>query len=83
MDTQDYKQPRFDEIEKEVRGFLKKIGYRDKKAIQVVPFSGFQGENLAEKSTKMTWYKGPTLLEAIDNLPAPKRPTDLPLRLPL
>lgn len=33
MDTQDYKQPRFDEIEKEVRGFLKKIGFKDKKAI--------------------------------------------------
>ena len=83
MDTQQYKQPRFDEIEKEVRGFLKKIGYRKKEDIQVVPFSGFEGENLVEKSTKMAWYKGPTLLEAIDNLPAPDRPTDLPLRLPL
>lgn len=83
MDTQKYQQPRFKDIEAEVLNFLKKIGFRDKKCIQVVPFSGFEGENLVTKSEKMSWYKGPTLLEAIDNLPAPARPTDLPLRLPL
>lgn len=31
----------------------------------------------------MPWYKGPTLVGAIDNLPAPVRPSDKPLRLPL
>jgi len=31
----------------------------------------------------MPWYKGPTLLDALDNVNAPKRPTDKPLRLPL
>jgi elongation factor 1-alpha len=31
----------------------------------------------------MPWYKGPYLLEALDNLNAPKRPVDKPLRLPL
>lgn len=31
----------------------------------------------------MTWYKGPTLCEALDGFRAPKRPDDKPLRLPL
>ena len=83
MDTQGYKEERFKDIQKETRDFLKKIGYKKKEAIQFVPFSGYEGENLVEKSTKMTWYKGHTLLQAIDNLPEPERPTELPLRLPL
>ncbi len=35
------------------------------------------------KSENMVWYKGPTLLEALDALDPPKRPSDKPLRLPL
>jgi len=31
----------------------------------------------------MPWYKGPILLEAIDNLTVPEKPTHLPLRLPI
>merc|ERR1712078_358702 len=31
----------------------------------------------------MDWYKGPTLLEALDSIIPPTRPTDKPLRLPL
>jgi len=38
---------------------------------------------MMEKSDKMPWYKGPCLLEALDTIEPPKRPTDKPLRLPL
>jgi len=48
-----------------------------------VPLSGWTGDNMIEKSDKMPWYKGPTLLEALDTVEAPKRPTDKPLRPPL
>lgn len=48
-----------------------------------VPISGFNGDNMLEKSSNMTWYKGPTLLEALDLMSPPKRPVDKPLRLPL
>merc|ERR1719353_2673003 len=41
------------------------------------------GDNMIDKSTNMPWYKGPFLLEALDMVTAPKRPTDKPLRLPL
>ena len=48
-----------------------------------MPISGFQGDNMIEKSENMGWYKGFTLLEALDNIDPPKRPSDKPLRLPL
>ncbi|KAE9452907.1 hypothetical protein C3L33_15186, partial [Rhododendron williamsianum] len=35
------------------------------------------------KSTNLDWYKGPTLLDALDLISEPKRPSDKPLRLPL
>jgi elongation factor 1-alpha len=38
---------------------------------------------MIEKSDKMPWYKGPTLLEALDSLEPPVRPVEKPLRLPL
>jgi elongation factor 1-alpha len=38
---------------------------------------------MIERSDKMKWYKGPILLEALDQIKPPKRPTEKPLRLPL
>lgn len=38
---------------------------------------------MIEKSPNMPWYKGPTLIGALDNVMPPKRPLDKPLRLPL
>ncbi|KNH06825.1 elongation factor 1 alpha [Perkinsela sp. CCAP 1560/4] len=77
-----YAQARFEEIKKEVQLYLKKVGYNIDK-VQFVPISGWMGDNMIEKSTNMSWYKGPTLLEALDQLDTPVRPVDKPLRLPL
>jgi len=38
---------------------------------------------MLEKSANIAWYKGPTLLEALDAVTEPKRPTEKPLRVPL
>lgn len=80
--TVNYQQGRFDEIKKEVQLYLKKVGYNIEK-VQFVPISGWMGDNMIERSTNMGWYKGPTLLEALDQLDPPVRPVDKPLRLPL
>merc|ERR1712003_468944 len=77
-----YSKNRYEEIVKEVGGYLKKVGYNPDK-INFVPISGFQGDNMIERSTNMDWYKGPTLLEALDQCSPPVRPSDKPLRLPL
>ncbi|EOY07767.1 GTP binding Elongation factor Tu family protein [Theobroma cacao] len=80
--TPKYSKARYDEIVKEVSSYLKKVGYNPEK-IPFVPISGFEGDNMIERSTNLDWYKGPTLLDALDQINEPKRPSDKPLRLPL
>merc|ERR1711956_118970 len=58
------------------------VGYKPMK-VPFVPISGWEGDNMVEKSSNMPWCKGPYLLEALDNVNPPKRPTDNALRLPL
>jgi elongation factor 1-alpha len=80
--TVSWGQARFEEIQKEVSEYLKKVGYNPAK-VPFVPISGWHGDNMLERSPNLTWYKGPTLLEALDAIIPPKRPLDKPLRLPL
>jgi elongation factor 1-alpha len=77
-----YGQPRYEEIKNEVSGFLKKIGYAPEK-IPFIPISGWNGDNMIEISPNMPWWKGSTLLGALDEVIPPKRPSDKPLRIPL
>merc|ERR1712084_31721 len=82
-----YSEERYNEIKKEATSFLKKGGYKVDQ-IPFVPFSGWTGENMKEKCNKdgkdqMPWYKGPTLVAALDTMQAPERPVDKPLRLPI
>jgi elongation factor 1-alpha len=77
-----FSEPRYNEIKDEVSNYLKKVGYKVAK-IPFVPISGWAGDNMIEKSPNMPWYNGPTLMESLDTVTPPKRPTDKPLRLPL
>jgi elongation factor 1-alpha len=86
MDAIGYSEARYEEIKKECTTFLDKIGYKvdnEKNPIRFIPISGWVGDNMIDRSDKMTWYKGPILIEALDMMREPKRPSDLPLRLPL
>jgi elongation factor 1-alpha len=80
--TVNFSEERYNEIKKEVSEFLKKVGYKPD-TIPFIPISGWNGDNMLERSTNTGWYKGPTLLEALDKIDPPKRPTEKPLRLPL
>jgi elongation factor 1-alpha len=82
IDSVNYSEDRYKEIKSEASSFLKKIGWNPEK-INFIPISGFNGDNMIDKSDKMPWWKGPTLLEALDLVTEPKRPVDSPLRLPL
>lgn len=77
-----FSEKRFKEIQEEMKRYLAKIGYKPDN-IPFVPISGWNGDNMLEKSTNTTWYSGPTLINLLDAVKPPKRPTDKPLRLPL
>jgi elongation factor 1-alpha len=80
--SMNYSKDRYEEIKTELTTFLKKIGYKTD-TINFIPISGFNGDNMIEKSPNTPWYTGPTLLQALDMIVPPKRPTDKALRLPL
>jgi elongation factor 1-alpha len=52
-----YSEARFKEIQKEVTGYVKKVGYNPK-SIPIIPISGWHGDNMLEVSEKMTWWGG-------------------------
>ena len=52
-----YSQSRFEEIQKEVSGFIKKVGYNPA-TVPFVPISGWHGDNMLQTSANMSWYKG-------------------------
>jgi len=80
--TTNFAEARFLEIQKEVQNFLKKIGYNPD-TVPFVPISGWNGDNMVEKSPAMPWWKGGTLLDCLDSIKPPKRPVEKPLRVPL
>jgi len=82
--TVNWSETRYNEIKKEVGDYLKKVGYNPDK-IPFIPISGWTGDNLTEKCTapEGSWYKGLSLIETLDNLTPPKRPTEKPLRIPV
>ena len=77
-----YSEDRYNEVCTEVDTLLKMAGFNPADVIKI-PCSSFNGENLYNKSDNMSWYKGPTLFEAIDGIQMPPKPVDRPLRLPI
>jgi elongation factor 1-alpha len=77
-----WSQERYNEVKNEVTRMLKMVGYKTEK-IPFVPTSGWTGDNLVKASDKMPWYKGPTLIEALDTFELPPKPLNKPLRVPV
>jgi bifunctional enzyme CysN/CysC len=78
MDLVEYSESVFNRIEQEYREFLEKLEIHP---LRFIPVSAREGSNLVEPTADlMPWYNGPTLLRALDRLPAPSPESDGPLR---
>ncbi|OGJ21117.1 translation elongation factor EF-1 subunit alpha [Candidatus Pacearchaeota archaeon RBG_13_36_9] len=82
MDTVDYKEAAFNKVKEDVSALLKSVGYKLDK-VTFIAASGLKGDNVAKKSENMSWYKGPTVMEQLDKFEPPKKPTTLPMRMPI
>lgn len=82
MDAIKYDEGKYKEVHDAVEKLLKGIGFKIDE-VPFIPTSGFMGDNVAKKSENMTWYKGPTIIEALDSFQIPEQPIDKPLRLPI
>jgi bifunctional enzyme CysN/CysC len=70
----------FDRIETEYRAFLAEVGIEPR---HFIPISAREGAQVAERSARLAWYEGPTVLEALDGLRKQAPSSDLPLRMPV
>jgi len=84
MDITDppWSERRFKEIVDIISKFMKTLGFKMEK-VTFVPVSGWTGDNLIKPSPNMPWWKGPTLVEALDKFEEPPKPIDKPLRIPI
>lgn len=77
MDLVGYRKERFEEIKKELLDFLDLINI---KPSYLIPISAKQGDFVAKRTENMSWYTGPTILEALDTFATKKSNKDKPLR---
>lgn len=80
MDLVGYRQDVFDAIEKEYREFLGQF-----KAVPecIIPVSAKLGDNIANRSTNMAWYTGPTVLDQLSRFKKEAAQSEQPLRFPV
>ncbi|NYT17981.1 MAG: translation elongation factor EF-1 subunit alpha [Methanobacteriales archaeon] len=82
MDLVKYDEEKFNALKEEVSDLIKTVAYKPKE-INFIPLSAFEGDNITKPSENTPWYKGPSLVQALDEFTAPEKPTDLPLRVPI
>ena len=83
MDTVNYSQEEYEKMKKMLsEQLLKVLGYNPDQ-IDFIPTASLKGDNVVKRSENMPWYKGPTLVEALDKFQPPEKPVNLPLRIPI
>ena len=82
MDLVDYKEEAYKKLKEDMLALIKTVGYNTTK-INFIPVSAIMGEGVVKKSEKMKWYTGPTIMEQLDLFEMPKKPIELPLRMPV
>src|SRR5437762_5666670 len=70
MDRVDFSAARFEEIKNEISAHLTGLGVTP---TAVIPISARDGDGVAGRTAKIRWYRGPTVVEALDAL-EPARP---------
>ncbi len=65
MDLVDYDQDTFEKIKDQIEGFASKLDVQD---VRFIPISALYGDNVVNRSEKMGWYEGPTLLYHLENV---------------
>lgn len=83
--TVNWEQERYDEITSKLTPFLRSAGFNPKTDITYIPVSAYSGHNLKDPVPKdiCPWYKGPSLLQFLDDLSLGDRKISEPLKMPI
>ena len=80
MDLVNYNEEVFNTIVLEYSRYLEGLGI---KPMYYIPVSGREGDGVVKPSPNLTWYNGPSVLDALDLFEKEKPLSDLPLRIPV
>ena len=80
MDLVGYDEKVYNNIKSEYTAFLNSLGVE---AREFIPVSAKLGVNIAALKDEMSWYKGPTVLDMVDQFEKKPPPDHLPFRFPV
>lgn len=80
MDLVDYDEQVFHSI---VEDFTKFAGKLDVSDIRFIPISALKGDNVVNRSEKMDWYGGSTLMHTLETIPVSTDENQIDARLPV
>ena len=87
MDLVGWSQATFDAIVADFRAWLAQhpelIGTAASLDLRAVPLSALEGDMVVERGEALPWYRGPTLVELLEDMAAGQSAADAPLRLPV
>jgi bifunctional enzyme CysN/CysC len=80
MDLVDFDEQRFNVIVDDYRAFATRIGLGD---VTAIPLVAVDGDNIVERSTRMPWYQGQTLIQCLEQIDVESDVAHRPLRMPV
>ncbi|MEA2297766.1 MAG: bifunctional enzyme CysN/CysC [Solirubrobacteraceae bacterium] len=81
MDLVNYSADRFAHLVEEFAGFAEKLGVAD---VTYIPISALCGDNVVERSDRLDWHAGPTLLGYLEEVEVSyDHPDEVPARFPV
>ncbi len=80
MDLAEYREDVFLELQDDFLALAAQLGIA---SVQCVPISALEGDNVVDRSKRMPWYQGPTLLEHLESVPLPEKDSLQSFRFPV
>ncbi len=80
MDLVEYREEVFLQLQDDFLALAAQLGIAE---VQCVPISALEGDNVVDRSKRMPWYQGPTLLERLETVPLPENDSLQSFRFPV
>jgi sulfate adenylyltransferase large subunit len=80
MDLVEFSEDVYHKITAQLQILVEQVGGSD---LLTIPVSALEGDNVVDRSTRMSWYEGPTLLEHLESVPVETDIATQPFRMPV
>ena len=80
MDQIDWSESAYRAIEQDFLTLAASFGFEE---IATIPVAALAGDNVVRRSSHMSWYSGPTLLDYLETVEPEALPADAPFRMPI